>query len=69
MAASVQPRKQESAGEYFFAPCPRGLAPVLADDWREAFPRASAHLERLSDHPAFVPDVRPYLAKLEAIAT
>jgi glutathione S-transferase len=47
----------------------RGLAPVLADGWREAFPCASAHLARFSDHPAFVPDVRPYLEKLEALAT
>ena len=47
----------------------RGLAPVLADGWREAYPRASAHLDRLSDHPAFAPDVRPYLKKLEALAT
>ncbi len=47
----------------------RGLAPVLADGWREAYPRASAHLDRLSDHPAFAPDVRPYLQKLEALAT
>ena len=46
-----------------------GLAPVLADGWREAYPRASVHLARLSDHPAFAPDVRPYLDKLEALAT
>ena len=46
-----------------------GLAPVLADGWREAYPRASGHLDRLSDHPAFAPDVRPYLEKLEALAT
>jgi glutathione S-transferase len=47
----------------------RGLAPVLADGWRETYPRASAHLARLCDHPAFAPDVRPYLEKLEALAT
>ena len=47
----------------------RGLVPVLADGWREAYPRASGHLDRLSDHPAFAPDVRPYLKKLEALAT
>lgn len=47
----------------------RGLAPVLADGWREAYPRAAGHLERLCDPPAFAPDVRPYLAKLEALAT
>ena len=47
----------------------RGMAPVLADGWRQAYPRASAHLARLCDHPAFAPDVRPYLEKLEALAT
>jgi glutathione S-transferase len=47
----------------------RGLAPVLADGWRAMYPRASLHLARLSDHPAFAPDVRPYLEKLEALAT
>jgi len=45
----------------------RGLPPVLADNWREAFPHAAAHLARLSDHPAFAADVRPYLQKLEAL--
>jgi elongation factor 1-gamma len=47
----------------------RGLPPVLADGWRDTYPRASAHLDRLGDHPAFAPDVGPYLRKLEARAT
>lgn len=46
-----------------------GLVPILTDGWRDAYPRASAHLDRLGDHPAFAPDVRPYMDKLEAHAT
>lgn len=45
-----------------------GLAPVLSDGWGETFPAASAHFARLVDHPAFAPDVRPYLQKLESRA-
>jgi glutathione S-transferase len=44
----------------------RGLSPVLADAWSSGFPRASAHFARLADHPAFAPDVQPYLRKLDA---
>ncbi|MFO1159401.1 MAG: glutathione binding-like protein [Reyranellaceae bacterium] len=43
----------------------RGLAPILSDGWDKAHPRASRHFRRLADHPAFAPDVRPYLQKLE----
>ena len=43
----------------------RGLAPILSDSWAQEFPRASAHLGRLIGHPAFAPDVGPYLEKLE----
>ena len=44
-----------------------GLAPILrAVD--TAFPRAFAHFARLSKHPAFAPDVEPYLKKIEARA-
>ena len=43
----------------------RGLAPILSDGWEQAHPRTSAHFRRLADHPAFAPDVRPYLQKLE----
>jgi glutathione S-transferase len=46
----------------------RGLAPILHEEWREAFPRAAGHLDRLIDHPAFAPDVQPYLQKLHTRA-
>lgn len=46
----------------------RGLAPILDDEWRDAFPRAASHFDRLIDHPAFAPDVQPYLQKLHARA-
>lgn len=46
----------------------RGLPPVLADGWRDTYPGASAHWVRLCEHPAFAPDVLPYLRKLEALA-
>jgi glutathione S-transferase len=44
---------------------PRGLAPIL-DDVRSdaAYTRAFAHLDRLRTHPAFAPDVGPYLEKI-----
>src|SRR6187549_1930325 len=32
MPTLALPRKQEPDGEYLFAPCPRGLAPVLAEE-------------------------------------
>jgi glutathione S-transferase len=40
-----------------------GLAPILKG-WQEEFPLASAHFARLRRHPAFAPDVEPYLNKL-----
>jgi len=43
----------------------RGLAPILSDDWEKTWPRAGGHFRRLAEHPAFAPDVRPYLQKLE----
>jgi elongation factor 1-gamma len=46
----------------------RGLTPVMSDTWRQTYPAAAAHLSRLADHPAFAPDVRPYLQKLSALA-
>lgn len=46
----------------------RGLTPILQDQWREEFSRASSHFNRLIDHPAFAPDVQPYLQKLYARA-
>jgi glutathione S-transferase len=49
---------------------PRGLAPIL-DDVRSdaAYARAFAHLDRFRRHPAFAPDVGPYLAKIDAQAS
>jgi glutathione S-transferase len=46
----------------------RGLTPIVQEQWRETFPRASRHFNRLIDHPAFAPDVQPYLQKLYARA-
>ena len=46
----------------------RGLVPILQEQWRQEFPRASAHFNRLIDHPGFAPDVQPYLQKLYARA-
>ncbi|MGE0424587.1 MAG: glutathione S-transferase family protein [Reyranellaceae bacterium] len=46
----------------------RGLTPVMPDSWRQDYPAAATHLSRLADHPAFAPDVRPYLQKLSALA-
>ena len=43
-----------------------GLEPILSDTRFAKFPRAMAHFARLADHPAFAPDVRPYLDKLSA---
>jgi len=46
----------------------RGLTPILHEQWRETFPQASSHFNRLIDHPAFAPDVQPYLQRLYAKA-
>ena len=43
-----------------------GLEPILSDARLAKFPRTMAHFERLADHPAFAPDVRPYLARLSS---
>jgi glutathione S-transferase len=43
----------------------RGLPPILSDTWPQEFPRASAQFGRLLEHPAFAPDVGPYLQNLE----
>lgn len=40
------------------------LPPLWSDALRESFPRAFAHFERLYAHPAFAPDLGPYLEKL-----
>jgi glutathione S-transferase len=44
----------------------QGLDPILHAKVGTEFPRAMGHLARLRKHPAFAPDVDPYLARLEA---
>jgi elongation factor 1-gamma len=46
----------------------RGLAQIMSETWRQTYPAAATHFSRLADHPAFAPDVRPYLQKLNALA-
>jgi elongation factor 1-gamma len=43
----------------------RGLESILNPSVDADFPRAMAHFARLSKHPAFAPDVVPYLEKIE----
>jgi len=43
----------------------KGLEPIVHARAGEEFPRAFAHFSSLSRHPAFAPDVEPYLAKIE----
>jgi glutathione S-transferase len=43
----------------------RGLDPILNGKVDEQFPDAIAHFARLSKHPAFAPDVDPYMEKIE----
>jgi len=44
----------------------KGLTSILHAGVEAEFPRAFAHFSRLSQHPAFAPDVEPYLKKIEA---
>lgn len=44
----------------------RGLEPILSPDSAKLYPHAFAHFARLRAHPAFAPELEPYLAKLEA---
>jgi len=44
----------------------QGLEPILHARVEADFPRTMHHLARLRRHPAFAPDVDPYLAKLDA---
>jgi elongation factor 1-gamma len=44
----------------------KGLAPILHAKVETEFPLAFAHFARLRKHPAFAPDVEPYVAKFEA---
>lgn len=43
----------------------RGLEPILNAAVDAEFPKAMSHFTKLSRHPAFAPDVEPYLAKIE----
>jgi glutathione S-transferase len=43
----------------------RGLEPILGGNADERFPRAMAHFRRLRKHPAFAPDLLPYLEKID----
>lgn len=43
----------------------RGLEPILSENVHEQFPAAMAHFGKLSKHPAFAPDVDPYMRKIE----
>ncbi len=45
-----------------------GLEPILSQTAGTGWPRALAHYATLCEHPAFAPDIGPYLAKLEADA-
>jgi elongation factor 1-gamma len=42
----------------------KGLEPILHDGIEAEFPRAMAHFAKLSRHPAFAPDLEPYLQKI-----
>ena len=44
----------------------KGLTPILHDKVEREFSHAFAHFARLRTHPAFAPDVEPYLKKFEA---
>ncbi len=43
----------------------RGLEPILSGNVDEQFPNAMAHFAKLSKHPAFAPDIDPYMQKIE----
>jgi elongation factor 1-gamma len=43
----------------------RGLEPILNPNVDAEFPRAMAHFAKLAQHPAFAPDVVPYLEKIK----
>jgi elongation factor 1-gamma len=44
----------------------KGLEPILDAGVDAKFPRAFAHFSRLRKHPAFAPDMEPYLKKFES---
>ena len=43
-----------------------GLEPILSAKVEKEFPRTFAHFAKLRKHPAFAPDVEPYLKKIES---
>ena len=43
-----------------------GVDPILHDGVDTKYPRAFAHFDKLRKHPAFVPDMEPYLKKFES---
>jgi glutathione S-transferase len=45
----------------------RRFEPIVNDRLEAEFPHAMAHFAKLSRHPAFAPDVEPYLAKIEKL--
>ena len=45
----------------------RGLKPILNPSVDVEYPRAMAHFAKLSKHPAFAPDVVPYLERIERV--
>src|SRR5271156_1687909 len=44
-----------------------GLKPILHPEVGRQFPLAFEHMARLRKHPAFAPDVEPYLNKIESL--
>ena len=46
----------------------KGLEPIFTPDLGETYPLAMEHFDRLARHPAFSPDIAPYLAKIDAAA-
>ena len=45
-----------------------GLAPIVTGSLADDYPRAVEHFAALRAHPAFAPDLGPYLEKIEADA-
>jgi elongation factor 1-gamma len=45
-----------------------GFSPLLDEQFETEYPRSAGHFKKLLVHPAFVPDVKGYLDKIEANA-
>jgi len=56
---------ERARGEHLVA---RALEPALPRDFRERYPRAATHFERLRAHSAFAADLEPYLTHLETMS-